>query len=321
MIEKVLVTGGHGYLGGRIARALARHPEYTVFITTRTGDCPPCPWISPSRCLKMDLLEDSEVREACEGMDSIIHLAAMDEHESAADPLKALLVNGAGAMRLVDAAAAAGSERVIYFSTAHVYRSPLTGTITEETLPRPTHPYAITHRVAEDYVLAAREKGLLEGLVVRLSNGIGAPVRPEVDRWSLVGNDLCLQAAVNHALQLKTPGLQERDFIPISDIARGVEHLLSLDPSRTGDGLFNLGGECSMTIRALARLIGERCETVLGFSPALHIPPARDGPREEPLVYSIEKLKATGFRLEGSLEDEIDATLAFCREHFGEGSR
>lgn len=320
MTEQILITGGLGYLGGRIARALASSGRYSVSVTTRKGECPPLAWLSPDRCLTMDLMDDREVGAAAGGMDAIVHLAALNEHESSADPERALLVNGAGTLRLLRAAARGGVRRFLYFSTAHVYGAPLAGRITEETVPRPVHPYAITHRAAEDFVLAARDQGTLEGVVVRLSNGIGAPVLPGVNRWTLVGNDLCRQAVTRRALRLETPGLQVRDFIPLSDIARGVEHLLAMDNRTAGDGLFNLGGECSMTILALAHLIRERCRGVLGFSPPLHVPPAGKESPGEPLVYSIEKLKATGFRLEGRLEEEIDATLAFCGEHFGPGS-
>lgn len=320
MTEEVLVTGGLGYLGGRITRGLAGSKGYSVHITTRKKECPPCPWLSPDRCVQMDLADHRSVRSACEGMDAIIHLAALNENESAADPLRALLINGAGTLRLVEAAVSAGVRRVLYFSTAHVYGAPLTGRITEETVPRPVHPYAITHRVAEDFVLAARSQGSLDGMVVRLSNGIGAPALADVDRWTLVGNDLCRQAVTGHALRLRTSGLQERDFIALSDVVRGTEHLLSLEADAPGDGLFNLGGECSMTIRSLAELVRERCTAVLGFTPTLAVPPGGQRPTGEPLVYSIDRLKATGFRLEGRLVEEIDATLAFCREHFGQGS-
>jgi UDP-glucose 4-epimerase len=320
MTEDVLITGGLGYLGGRITQAIANSPGFSVWVTSRGGKCPPCPWLPPDRCLQMDLANDHEVRAACEEMDIIIHLAALNEHESLADPMRALLVNGAGTLKLLEAAIAAGVRRVIYFSTAHVYGSPLIGRITEATIPRPVHPYAITHRIAEDFVLAARSQGSLDGIVVRLSNGIGAPVLAEVNRWTLVGNDLCRQAVVDHALRLRTAGLQERDFITLSDVVLGTEHLLTLEKETTGDGLFNLGGECSLTIRALAQLIRERCSEVLGFFPPIHAPPALERTSVESLVYSIDKLKATGFRLTGRLNDEIDETLAFCREHFGPGS-
>src|SRR5512136_351404 len=320
MTSEVLITGGLGYLGGRIARALASSSRFSVLVTTRRGECPPLPWLPRDRCRRMDLDDDRQVKEACEGVDAVIHLAAFNEVDSAADPRRALRVNGEGTLRLLEAATAAEVGRFIYLSTAHVYGSPLAGRITEATVPRPVHPYAITHRVAEDFVLAARFRGSPEGIVVRLSNGIGAPVLPEVNRWTLVGNDLCRQAVTDHALVLKTPGLQERDFICLSDVARGVEHLLGLDAGASGDGIFNLGGERSMTILALAGLIRERCGKVLGFTPQLHAPPPGGDPSGKPLDYSIDRLKATGFRLEGRLEDEIDATLAFCREHFGSGS-
>ncbi len=48
---------------------------------------------------------------------------------------------------------------------------------------------------AEDYVLAAHGNGLLGGIVLRLSNALGAPADPGVNAWTLIANDLCRQAA------------------------------------------------------------------------------------------------------------------------------
>ena len=117
-------------------------------------------------------------------MDAIVHLAAMNEMDCARDPAAALEVNTALTLRLLNAAVAAGVRRFVYLSTAHVYGAPLRGHIDERALPRPVHPYAITHRAAEDFVLAAFDAGRIEGVVLRLSNGVGAPAHAAVDRWT-----------------------------------------------------------------------------------------------------------------------------------------
>jgi UDP-glucose 4-epimerase len=65
-------------------------------------------------------------------------------------------------------------------------------------------------------------------------------------------------------LVLKTPGLQRRDFVTLHDAARAVDHMLGLEPSRCGDGLFNLGGEYTVSVLDMANLIAARCEAVLG---------------------------------------------------------
>src|SRR5262245_32752221 len=59
-------------------------------------------------------------------------------------------------------------RRFIYMSTAKVFGSNPTGVIDELSLPRPASHYAITHRLAEDYVLAAHDKQRVEGVVMRL---------------------------------------------------------------------------------------------------------------------------------------------------------
>jgi UDP-glucose 4-epimerase len=198
-----------------------------------------------------------------------------------------------------------------------VYGAPLAGHIDERTLPRPVHPYAITHKVAEDFVLAARDQGKIEGVVFRLSNGFGAPIDPEVNRWTLIANDLCRQAVSAGKLVLKSSGLQRRDFVTLSDVARCVEQFIEMPATQLQDGLFNLGGECVLNMFELASVVARRCEAVLGFLPPIERPEPAPGETAPDLRYDIAKLKASGFTPSGSVEDEIDATLRLCRDAFG----
>ena len=316
MTRSVLLTGGLGYVGGRVAEYLAGNTDYEIFVTSRNPATAALPaWLGKDHCLRLDVLNEAEVKNACKDVDTVIHLAALNEIESLKDPGKALLVNGLGTQKLVRSAEDSGVARFIYFSTAHIYRSPLEGTITENSLPRPVHPYAISHRTAEDFVLAATQTEKFQGIVLRLSNSIGAPINTRVDRWSLIGNDLCRQAVITGEMRLKTAGNQERDFIPLLDVGRAVSHIVQLPGNAVGDGIFNLGGEKSISIISLAKLIQERCSAILRFTPPIVLPetsPSRECIR---LEYSIEKLKKTGYRPSGSIRQEIDNTLIFCRNH------
>jgi len=318
MKQSVLITGGLGYVGGRVAEWLAGDTGCEVFVTTRNPNSAILPaWCPKDHCLQLDVLSDDDIQNVCRSRDTVVHFAALNEIDSAKDPERALLVNGLGTQKLVRAAADAGTKRFIYFSTAHIYRSPLEGSITEETLPRPIHPYAISHRTAEDVVLAANRPGAFRGIVIRLSNSIGSPININVDRWSLIGNDLCRQVVTTNEIRLKTSGIQERDFIALSDVARAVSHIIRLPDEAIGDGLFNLGGERSVSILQLATLIQQRCRAVLGFTPPIVRPDPNPGEKPAPpLNYSIAKLKATGFTVQGRLEDEIDGTLLFCKKNY-----
>lgn len=319
MNDSVLITGGLGYVGGRVASHLAEHSPFRLKLGVRKGVTNPV-WLNNGDVVSIDLLDSSTLEEACNGVKHVVHLAALNEIESAEDPEQALLTNGLGSLKLLNAALKVGVKRFLYFSTAHVYGSPLQGTLTEGTLPRPQHPYAITHRTAEDFVLAAKDKGKIEGLVLRLSNGFGSPERPEVNRWTLLVNDLCKQSVCSRKMVLRSSGLQSRDFITLTDVGRAVKHLLSIQSEDCADGLFNLGGENSLRIIEIAEKIADRSEVVLGFRPEIQRPIPPTDESGTILDYPIDKLKKTGFSLLSNVNEEIDATLTLCYHSFRERS-
>lgn len=311
MTERVLITGGFGYLGSRIAVALANEAGYKIRLGSRKPQLPP-PWLLAAETATMDLLDAASLSAALKDVQIVVHLAAMNEQECQLDPEKALLVNGLGTLKLLTAAKDAGVQRFIYLSTAHVYGAPLSGHITEKTLPRPINPYAISHHVAEDFVLKAHDKQELMGIVLRLSNSFGAPRHPSVDRWAiLVVNDLCRQVIQTGEMVLRSSGLQQRNFIPLDDVERALQHVLSWDQKRCGDGLYNLGGDFSLSIWELTQRIAARCRIVLGITPTTsRLPP---DPLEEQkvvdLVYDSSKIKQTGLRLSSRIDEAIDETL------------
>lgn len=311
----ILITGGSGYIGGRLAQYLENTGDINIKLLVR-GNNPIPEWAQSKTIIEGDILDISSLKIACNDVDTVIHLAALNEIDSGKNPLEALRVNGEGTLNLINAAVANKVKRIIYFSTFHVYGLNAYGNITEETLPLPVHPYAITHHVSEDFVMMAVNRKELDGVILRLSNGFGYPSHPQVKRWSLVVNDLCLQAVLNNKIVLKTSGKQHRDFITLTDVSRCVEHFLNLDTSKTNreDCIYNLGGEFSVSILDIAKLIKERCKEVLNIYPEIVV--GKDDiskkASEKPLQYNIDKIKKTGFRLISNVNEEIDKTLLFC---------
>ncbi len=311
----ILITGGLGYIGSRLAEYLGNAGNINVKLLAKKNSSIP-EWVSGRNLVEGDVLDISSLKTACENVDTVIHLAALNEIDSGKDPMEALRVNGGGTLNLINAAISSKVERIIYFSTFHVYGLNASGNITENTLPLPVHPYAITHRVSEDFIRMSVNRKELDGVILRLSNGFGYPSHTRVKRWSLVVNDLCLQAVLNNKIVLKTSGKQYRDFITLTDVSRCVEHILNLDTSKTDreDCIYNLGGEFSVSILDIAKLIKERCEEVLNISPEIVIGKDDNTKKvfEMPLKYNIDKIKKTGFRLISNVNEEIDKTLIFC---------
>jgi UDP-glucose 4-epimerase len=258
------------------------------------------------------LRDPAALAKAVTGVRAVIHLAAPDELLSRKDPTEALEVTGQGTHRLLQAALEAGVPRFLYFSTFHVYGPWIRGRITEETATRPVHPYAITHRLAEDYVNWFRHEYRIQTLILRLSNAIGWPADPLVDRGTLVFNDLCRQAVLNGHLRLRSDGSQVRDFIMLTDVARAVEHCLDL--SDWGDGLFNLGSGRTLSVLQLAEAIAAAYTDSRGKRVKIERGTGRSGESTPAFEFCIEKLLATGFVLRGNFLEETIGTFALIEQ-------
>ena len=320
MIKNVLVTGGLGYIGGRVCQHLSRESSIQLRVGTRDQQQSKPDWLTNGCIVNFDLDDQNSLDKACDGVHTIIHLASINEIDCAADPIRALNINSLGSIKILDAAIKADVQRFIYFSTAHVYGSLLLGTLTEETLPRPQHPYAITHKTAEDFVLAAHEKGYINSTVLRLSNGFGCPERANINRWTLLVNDLCKQAVTKSKLVLHSSGTQQRDFITLTDVSRAVKHVLDMTDEQNCNGLFNLGGDESMKIINMAENVADRCNNILNTKINIESVKSNKNESSNQFVYSMEKIKTTGFELESNILEEIDNTLILCRNSFNKNS-
>lgn len=320
MTRRILITGGFGYIGGRVAQVLAALPDTHVVLGSRLPQMAPA-WLPAATVMATPWHDADRLRQVCSGVDSVLHLAAMNENDALQDPAGALEMNGVATARLLEAAKAEKVRCFIHLSTAHVYGAPLIGRIDETTCPRPIHPYATSHRAGEDVVLAAHDSGALTGLVFRLSNSFGAPAHPEVKRWTLLVNDLCRQATTTGQLVLRSAGLQRRDFVTLTDVCRAIAYLLGLPREAVGNGIFNIGGAWAQTVLEMATLVANRSEAILGFQPEIRRPDPVVGEISQPLDYRIDKLLGSGFELEGNHDAEIDATLMLCRQAFSTGKR
>ena len=317
----ILITGGLGYVGGRMANYIKeKKPNANIFLTTRNINQKLPLWTKKFTILQMDLLDENSISNCLRkrGIDVIIHLTALNEIESMEDPMLSLDVNTMGTYKLLNFAHANNINKFVYFSTFHVYGETSAPTITEETTTKPFHPYAISHRAAEDFVNYFRHYHSMKTLIFRLSNGYGYPMHKEINRWTLVFNDLCKQVATTDKIVLKSSGKQYRDFISLHDVARAVYYFLFVIPDRWGDGLYNLGGNCSMSILGVAQRIA-KVYRLKYKKPIIEIK-TKSGRNDSnilrPIKYSIEKLLKTGFILKSKMDLEIEKTIDLCKKFY-----
>ena len=312
---RILITGGFGFLGGRLAVHLAQ-AAHTIVLGSRKAIGSPS-WLPHAEVMQTDWDDVATLVCSCKEVDLVIHAAGMNAQECSADPVAALAFNGVATARLVSAACSAGVQRFIYLSTAHVYASPLVGPITEETFPRNLHPYATSHLAGEHVVLECNQRGLISGIVLRLSNVFGAPVCKDANCWMLLVNDLCKQAVQTNQLILHSSGLQHRDFIPVRHLCFVVEQLLIPRVSSESIGILNVGSGKSQSVLEIAHLVQQRCMYVLGYTTELKIGEPTSSDLSTQLSYDIKLLKTLGIQFkEFDYILEIDNLLRYCIASF-----
>lgn len=302
-----LITGSGGYLGGRLTAYLIEQfpAEVTVYSASRVKQGLPV----GSRYRKLDMSNLSTMQGICEGIDVVVHCAAMNEVQCASNPELASIINVEGVSRLLEDALDSGVSKMVYLSTVHVYGTPLLGKLTESALSKPANTYASTHKAAEDLVLSATLDGKLEGYCLRLSNVVGAPTKTDVPRWTLVANDFCMQAVKQQRITLKSDGRQYRDFLCMSDMLSAISHVALGQGIKSG--IYNVGSGITIRIIDLANLVAKRAGLMLGKKVVVEYP-ASDSKifvKDEVFELSLDKSLTAGLKPRGDLAQEIDETL------------
>lgn len=318
---KVLVTGGFGFLGGRIAQYFLSKGHDILLGTSRDVKLRDS-FLDDVQVVKTPWNDEAELDKVCSGVDLIIHASGMNAKDCIEDPAGALTVNAVATANFLQSAIKMNVKRFLYISTIHVYTDTLHGVISEKDCPTNLHPYAASHRAAEDVVLWAQKNKLIDSVVVRISNGFGMPTRREVNCWMLLVNDLCRQAVEHKQLVLASNGMQVRNFIPISEICSAIDFLVCQLPfvQSVGDeGPINVGGKTSLSILEMATLIQSRCGVILGYVPDLVVGEQGNNGKILHLDFQINRLKALGYSHQHTLTVEIDKLLTYCYDSFLKG--
>jgi nucleoside-diphosphate-sugar epimerase len=149
-----LVTGGAGFIGSNIVESIVkRGGKVRVLDNFATGKRENLSaWMDRIELVEGDIRSFHLVREAVEGVDFILHQAALPSvPRSVKDPITSNEVNVSGTLNILEAARAEGVERVVYASSSSIYGDLETLPKTEDMLPKPLSPYAVSKLAGEKY--------------------------------------------------------------------------------------------------------------------------------------------------------------------------
>ena len=313
---KILITGGFGYVGGRLGMHLASSPQNHVYLSSRRVRHRPG-WLSQGGLVQLNWDDKYSLSKACKNMDVVVHMAGMNAQECFEHPEIAFRVNGKNTESLISAASRNEVSKFLYLSTSHVYSSSLTGVITEDSVISNSHPYAISHVEGEKAVLAGHQKSNMQTTIVRLANSFGPPSNPKVDCWKLVVNDLCKQAAVDRKLVIKGPSGTLRNFITLTDVCLALEYLIHENEIYAEPTICNLGGQ-TKTILEIASIIKKAFLMDKGIKLSI-VELSRRVSQNQYLDFRSQVLEKRGFRTSTSFDQEVGDLINFCEQNFRVG--
>ncbi|MFJ9373082.1 UDP-glucose 4-epimerase GalE [Streptomyces sp. NPDC101455] len=263
-----LITGGAGYIGAHVARAMTDAGERVVALDNLSAGNPArlpatVPLVHGSS-LDGDLLKRVFAEHEVTG---VVHLAARKQvAESVAQPTLYYRENVGGLATLLDAVAGAGIERFVFSSSAAVYGDPGVGLITEDTPCAPVNPYGETKLTGEWLVRAAGAAHGIDTVCLRYFNvaGAAAPELADTGVFNIVPmvfDRLTRDEAPRiFGDDYPTPdGTCVRDYIHVADLAEA--HLAAArrlsGGGASGDLTVNIGRGEGVSVRELVTVIGE----------------------------------------------------------------
>lgn len=280
MTKRVLITGAAGFIGGHVSRAFLTggwqvtgldnfDPFYDRAI--KEEGIADLRGTETFRLVEGDIRDPGVVRDALEGADMVLHLAARaGVRPSIEDPEGYVSVNVAGTATLLEACRAAGITRMVFGSSSSVYGDDTPVPFREDAVAaEPISPYAATKRAGE---LQCRVYTHLHGFriaALRFFTVYGARQRPD-----LAIHKFTRAICRGETIRQFGDGSSERDYTYIDDIVQGV---LAAADWALHDGaafdIFNLGESRTVTLRSLIALIAG----TVGREPNVEIHPPAPG--------------------------------------------
>ena len=281
--RRVLVTGGAGFVGGRLVRNLVEQGAVvTVLDDLFTGQAEVIP--TSAQFVRGSVTDEALVRELVADASIVFHLAARNIIASTKNPRDDFETNIGGTLNVLLAARESRPDRVVYTGSTSVYGNPRTIPINEDDPVTMLSPYAVSKMGGEHYCQAFYENYGVRVAIVRYSNVFGIGQRPDNPYCGVVSKFFA-SAMAGEPLQIHGDGMQTRDFTFIDD-AVDATLMAGIHPRAEGE-VFNVGTGIETSVNGLAEAIGRALDLPIEVT---HID-RRDIDNIRRRVVNIEKIR------------------------------
>jgi len=306
-MKRVLITGGAGFQGSYLTKALVMHGcKVTVLNTYSTRSQNNLAPIKKDINLVWGSVTDKEVvNKTIRGQDVVFHMAShINVDESIKDPVTTIKVNVLGTLNVLEAVRKQ-KNRLIHISTCEVYGETFNEPIKETRELKPQSPYAASKAAVDRLCYAYSRTYKTKVNIIRPFNVFGP--RQKDQRGGALISKLIHQALEKKPLTVFGSGKQTRDYIYIDDLIKA--YLLILDNELKSGEVINFGTGKETSIIEIAEFIAKKLKTRIKF--------IKSRPGEvNKFIADISKAKKLGFKPRVNIWQGIDKCIAWQKKNF-----
>jgi len=264
-MAKYLVTGGAGFIGSHLSEEIVRRGHSVrVADSLITGKRSNLDHVKGVEFLEGDLADESFARQAVQGMDYVLHQAAIPSvPRSVKDPITSNRANVDATLNVLVAARDAGVKRLVFAGSSSAYGNTETLPKHEEMPTSPLSPYALQKVVGEQYLQMFTRLYGLETVSIRYFNVFG-PRQDPTSPYSGVISVFATALIENRSPKIYGDGEQTRDFTYVANVVDGVLRACEA-PKAPGEAMnVATGGRISLNelLRVMNKICGTKAEPI-----------------------------------------------------------
>jgi UDP-glucose 4-epimerase len=305
-MAKVLVTGGAGFIGSSLARALLeRGDDVRILDNFSTGDRANLDGLDVE-IVEGELRSYERVHNAVRTTEVVYHLGALGSvPRSVQDPLTSSAVNVEGTLNVLLAARDEGVRRVVFSSSTSVYGSTRQLPTREDSPPDPISPYGVAKLAAERYCISfSRVYESFESVVLRYFNVFG-PRQSPFSQYAAVVPRFVTAIDAGRPVEIHGDGEQSRDFTYVGNVVDAT--VRAGDAAGASGEIFNVAAGSPASVNLIADTIGE----ILGKPVERRHLPSRAGDIRNSWADLSKSERMLGYAPKIALEDGLRRTVDF----------